>query len=43
MRPETEEVRVPAVVDELLAERIRRLIEMHPTYGYRLLWAMLRK
>ena len=30
-------------VDELLAERIRRLIELHPTYGYRLLWAMLRQ
>ena len=43
MRPETEEVRVSAVVDELLAERIRRLIEVYPTYGYRLLWAMLRK
>lgn len=43
MRPETEEVRVSAMVDELLAERIRRLIELYPTYGYRLLWAMLRK
>lgn len=43
MRPETEEIRVSGVVDELLAERIRRLIELHPTYGYRLLWAMLRK
>jgi transposase InsO family protein len=43
MRPETEKVPAHAVVDELLAERIRRLIELHPTYGYRLLWAMLRK
>ena len=43
MRPETEKVPAYAVVDELLAERIRRLIELHPTYGYRLLWAMLRK
>jgi hypothetical protein len=42
MRPEMEK-RAHAVVDELLAERIRRLIELHPTYGYRLLWAMLRK
>ena len=30
-------------VDELLAERIGHLIELHPTYGYRLLWALLRK
>jgi putative transposase len=43
MRPETQKVRAYAVVDELLAERIRRLIELYPTYGYRLLWAMLRK
>jgi len=24
----------PAALDELLAERIRRLIELHPTYKY---------
>jgi HTH-like domain len=42
-RPETEKVPAYAVVDEFLAERIRRLIELHPTYRYRLLWAMLRK
>ena len=29
-------------VDELLAARIQRLIEEHPTYGYRRLWALLR-
>jgi putative transposase len=29
-------------VDELLAERIRRLIEKHPTFGYRRIWALLR-
>jgi HTH-like domain len=28
--------------DELLAERIQRLIERHPTFGYRRLWALLR-
>ena len=30
------------VVDELLAARLKRLIEEHPTYGYRRLWALLR-
>jgi len=29
-------------VDELLAERIRRVIEEHPTFGYRHVWAILR-
>jgi len=29
-------------LDEVLAERIQRLIEAHPTFGYRRLWAMLR-
>jgi putative transposase len=29
-------------VDELLAARIRRLIEKHPTFGYRRIWALLR-
>ncbi|MFM8410370.1 MAG: IS3 family transposase [Alphaproteobacteria bacterium] len=28
-------------VDELLAARLQRLIEEHPTYGYRRLWALL--
>ena len=42
MRPENEGSRAPTV-DELLAERIGHLIELHPTYGYRLLWALLRK
>ena len=32
----------PPPLDEVLAERIQRLIERHPTYGYRRLWAMLR-
>ena len=27
---------------EVLAERIQRLIEQYPTFGYRRLWAMLR-
>lgn len=30
-------------VDELLAERIRRLVQRYPTFGYRRLWAMLRR
>lgn len=31
-----------AVMDEVLVARIARLIEDHPTFGYRRLWAMLR-
>jgi putative transposase len=34
--------KVTARCDELLAERIQRLIERHPTFGYRRLWALLR-
>jgi putative transposase len=30
------------VVDELLAARIHRLIQQHPTFGYRRIWALLR-
>jgi putative transposase len=33
---------VPLRVDEALAERIQQLIEEHPTFGYRRLWALLR-
>src|SRR5271169_6856235 len=29
-------------LDEVLAGRIQRLIELYPTFGYRRLWAMLR-
>ena len=29
-------------VDDLLVERIRRVIDEHPTYGYRHVWAILR-
>jgi putative transposase len=29
-------------VNEVLAERIQRLIAVHPTFGYRRLWALLR-
>lgn len=39
---ERSRVRCKPVVDELLAERIRRLIEKHPTFGYRRIWALLR-
>jgi putative transposase len=31
-----------AVVDEVLATRLQRLIAQHPTFGYRRLWALLR-
>jgi len=31
-----------ALVDEVLAARLERLIVQHPTFGYRRLWAMLR-
>ena len=41
LRPGSKGERAP-VVDELLAERLRKLIEEHPTYGYRHLWALLR-
>ena len=30
------------MVDELLATRLARLLEEHPTYGCRRLWALLR-
>jgi HTH-like domain len=29
-------------LDEVLAGRLQRLIELYPTFGYRRLWAMLR-
>ena len=29
-------------LDEVLAERLQRLIELYPTFGYRRLWALLR-
>ena len=32
----------PPRLDEILAERIQRLIELYPTFGYRRLWAILR-
>jgi putative transposase len=34
--------KAPPRLDEVLAERIRRLIQLHPTFGYRRLWALLR-
>jgi putative transposase len=34
--------KVAARLDEVLVERLRRLIELHPTFGYRRLWALLR-
>ena len=35
-------MKVPPRLDEVLVERLRRLIERHPTFGYRRLWALLR-
>ena len=32
----------PPVIDEMLAQHIHRLIALHPTFGYRRLWALLR-
>src|SRR5271156_1606782 len=32
----------PPRLDEVLAERLQRLIELHPTFGYRRVWGMLR-
>ena len=32
----------PPRLDEMLAARLQRLIELHPTFGYRRLWALLR-
>ena len=34
--------RTRPAVNEVLAERLRRLIAQHPTFGYRRLWALLR-
>ena len=38
-RPVTEK---PLVLDELLVERVHRVIDEHPTFGYRRIWAILR-
>jgi putative transposase len=32
----------PVVLDEVLVERVRRVIDEHPTFGYRRIWAILR-
>jgi putative transposase len=45
MRPRTERDNSSPdapLVDEVLAARLKQLIEEHPTFGYRRLWAMLR-
>ena len=34
--------KIPPRLDEVLVERIQHLIELHPTFGYRRLWALLR-
>ena len=35
-------VRKRPIIDEKLAEEIHKLIRLHPTYGYRRIWALLR-
>jgi len=42
LRARTVIAKVPARCDEVLVERLQRLIERHPTFGYRRLWALLR-
>ena len=42
LRGRTALAAVPPRVDAALAERIQQLIERHPTFGYRRLWALLR-
>jgi helix-turn-helix protein len=42
LRARTVIAAAPPRLDEILAERIQRLIELYPTFGYRRLWAMLR-
>jgi putative transposase len=42
-RPASRSVRRARIVDEHLAELVRFLIARHPTAGYRLLWALLRR
>jgi hypothetical protein len=34
--------KLPPRCGEVLAERIQRLIALHPTFGYRRWWALLR-
>jgi putative transposase len=41
VRERAQQQRAP-VVDQLLAARLQRLISLHPTFGYRRLWALLR-
>jgi putative transposase len=40
--PEAEAPAPKASIDEALAERIHQLIEAHPSFGYRRIWALLR-
>ena len=42
LRARAVSAKVPPRLDEVLVERLRRLIELHPTFGYRRLWALLR-
>lgn len=42
VRPKAEAEKRAVEVDEVLAARIQRLIRLHPTFGYRRIWALLR-
>lgn len=42
VRPPKGRDRPLRTVDEILAARLLKLIEAHPTFGYRMLWALLR-
>jgi putative transposase len=42
LRPQPSDARSAKSIDDLLAARVHRLIQEHPTFGYRRIWAMLR-
>jgi putative transposase len=42
LRARAVSAKVPPRLDEVLVERLQRLIQRHPTFGYRRLWALLR-
>ena len=42
LRARAVSAKVAPRLDEVLAGRLQRLIELYPTFGYRRLWALLR-
>ena len=42
LRARAVSAKVPPQLDQLLTGRIQCLIAVHPTFGYRRLWALLR-